>query len=216
VPRRWRFAEEHAREIAAHFAERRRNSSYLWNGRLLLMSDYAIDGGVLRGRFFETDYANFIAWRDWDFPDPSVTNCFAMGAVRSSDGAFLLGVMAAGTANAGRIYFPAGTPEPADVRDDTVDLAGNIVRELAEETGLTPADYTPVARWHAIATGPRLALIRVLQAAVPADRLRRSIMDHIGREAKPELADIRIVRGPADFDPMMPDFVTAFLRQVWG
>jgi hypothetical protein len=30
------------------------------------------------------------------------------------------------------------------------------------------------------------------------------------------LADIRIVRGPADLDPMMPPFVTAFLNGVWG
>ncbi len=30
---------------------------------------------------------------------------------------------------------------------------------------------------------------------------------------EPELADIRIVRSPADFDPAMPRFVTAFLAQ---
>ncbi len=50
-----------------------------------------------------------------------------MGAVRASDGAFLLGVMGAHTANAGKIYFPAGTPDPdAMSSGETVDLAGSV------------------------------------------------------------------------------------------
>jgi hypothetical protein len=44
--------------------------------------------------------------------------------------------------------------------------------------------------------------------------LRRRILDYLAREAAPELADIRIVRSPRDFDPMMPRFVTAFLDQT--
>jgi hypothetical protein len=31
----------------------------------------------------------------------------------------------------------------------------------------------------------------------------------------PELVDIRIVRGPSDLDTTMPNFVTAFLNQMW-
>ena len=42
------------------------------------------------------------------------------------------------------------------------------------------------------------------------------MLAHLERERQPELSDIRIVRGPADFDAAMPRFVTAFLAQHFG
>ena len=185
-------------------------------GRVVLASHYSIADRSLAGACFETDFASFLAWRDWNFPDAEAVNVFAMGALRSRDGAFLLGVMGPHTANAGRIYFPAGTPEPDDVADGTLDLAGNVVREVAEETGLAADDYVATPGWHAIPAGRRLALMKVLEADAPARDLQERMRAHIADDKHPELADIRIVRGPADFDPMMPRFVTAFLSQVLG
>ena len=63
----------------------------MWNGRVLLMRRGDIADGVLSGAYLETDFASFIAWRDWGFPDTTMRNCFAMAALRSADGAFLLG-----------------------------------------------------------------------------------------------------------------------------
>jgi len=178
------------------------------------MHQLALRERSLEGSFFETEFASFMAWRDWGFPDRSVINCFAMGAIRSSDGAFLLGEMSAHTANAGHIYFPAGTPEPSDITGDTVDLAGNIAREVAEETGLTDADFRAVPGWSAVFAGPRIALIQILQARAPAQELRMRVLGHLAREPKPELSDIRIVRSRADFHAMMQPFITAYLEHA--
>ena len=213
-PQPWPFAEARRAEIDAHFAARREERPQMWNGRVVLASRYRISDRSLAGSCFETDFASFLAWRDWGFPDADAANVFAMGALRGSDGAFLLGVMGPHTANAGRIYFPAGTPEPEDVAGGALDLAGNVAREVAEETGLTVQDYVAEPDWHAVPTGARLALMKVLAAHVPAPELQRRMHEHIARDRHPELADIRIVRGPADFDPMMPSFVTAFLSHV--
>jgi hypothetical protein len=148
-PFAWPFAGERRAEIDAHFAGKQREKPALWNGRVLLGRNTVRSGEHLAADFFETDFASGLAWRDWGFPDRGIFNGFGMGALRSSDGAFLLGEMADHTSNAGRIYFPAGTPDPDDVKDGALDLAGSIVREIAEET-----------EWRAVHRGRRRADIR--------------------------------------------------------
>jgi 8-oxo-dGTP pyrophosphatase MutT (NUDIX family) len=123
--------------------------------------------------------------------------------------------MGAHTANAGRIYFPSGTPDPDDVAGGRVDLAGSVMRELAEETGLSAADVAPDAGWHAVLAGMRIALMKTLRSAEPAEALRGRILANLARQETPELADIRVVRGPADLDPMMPSFIAAYLSEMW-
>jgi 8-oxo-dGTP pyrophosphatase MutT (NUDIX family) len=208
----WRFALERRAEIDAHFTMLQREKPQLWNGRVLLLRRGDIAGGTLRGACLETDFASFISWRDWGFPDTSVRNCFPMAALRASDGAFLLGVMGAHTATAGQVYFPAGTPDPDDIVGEAVDLDGGVMRELTEETGLTRADVTPEAGWHATPLGQRIALMKVMQAPQGAEALRARILAFLATQTQPELADIRIVRGIGDLDATMPPYVAAFLK----
>jgi len=214
VPRRWIFADQRRVEIDAHFAARCQTQP-LWNGRVLLLHEFSISADVFRGAYLETDFASFLAWRDWGCPDAAIRNCFSLGAVRGADGAFLLGVMADHTANAGKIYFPGGTPDPTDVAGDTVDLYGSVIRELAEETGLAVDLMQVQPGWYAVLAGARIAMIKLLQSPLPAAELRARVLVHLAQESSPELADIRIVGTPDQFDPLMPAFVTAFLRYIW-
>jgi hypothetical protein len=215
APFRWPFADARRDDIAAHFEARRRETPQIWNGRILLMRDFAIAGGALHGLYFETGFADFLAWRDWDFPDPAVVNCFPMGALRASDGGWLMGVMSERTANPGRIYFAAGTPDRDDLRGDTVDLLGNVLREIGEETGLTAADLRIAPGWHAVVDGPRVAVMKPVEVPFPAPEARARMLRHLASEREPELRDIRIVRSAADLDPAMPRFVTAYLTHMW-
>jgi 8-oxo-dGTP pyrophosphatase MutT (NUDIX family) len=215
APRPWPFASERRGEIDAHFAALRRVNPALWNGRVLMLHQYSIAEGVFRGSYLETDFASLLAWRHWDFPDGQMKNCFAMAALRGSDDAFLLGVMAPHTANAGRIYFPAGLPDLSDVDGMQVDLARNVAREIWEETGLSADDFEAQPGWTTVLAGPRIAQIKTFRAAETAETLRRRVLANLASQAQPELLDIRIVNSPSDFDPMMPSFVTAFLTHVW-
>ncbi len=212
---KWPFAEKRRQDIDTHFAALREKTPELWNGRVLLLRDFAIADGTFRGSCFETDFASFLAWRDWEFPDAAVKNCFAMGALRGSDGAFVLGEMTPHTANAGKIYFPAGTPDPDDIRGSTVDLTGSVMREVLEETGLTPDDFVAEPGWITVLAGPYIAQMNILQAHDDSAILQRRILDYLAQETQPELAGIHIAQGPADLDPRMPPFVTAFLSYMW-
>jgi 8-oxo-dGTP pyrophosphatase MutT (NUDIX family) len=208
----WPFAQDKRVEIDAHFAEKKREKPKLWNGRVLLARDPSFEGTRFSSRYFETDFASFLAWRDWGFPDTGVFNGFGMGALRASDGAFLLGEMGAHTSNAGRIYFPAGTPDLDDVSGNTLDIAGSVTRETEEETGLTAADYNAAPHWDCVSIGPSIAMIRRLDIAMPADAARARIEANLARQAHPELSAIHLVRGPRDFNPQMPRFVTAYIE----
>ncbi len=210
----WAFARERRAEIDAHFEVLRRDSPGLWNGRVLLMRDYEIGGACLRGCCFETDYASFIAWRDFGFPDPAVTNCFALGALQGSDGGYVLGVMNSGTANAGKIYFPGGTPDPSDVSAGRLDLEASVRREVEEETGLGPDAFEIAQGWHCVPAGPLIGLLKPMRARQAAARLRERIRAHIASQHNPELADACVVRGRGDIAPTMPDFIQIFLRSA--
>jgi 8-oxo-dGTP pyrophosphatase MutT (NUDIX family) len=213
-PFTWDWATEQRDAIAAHWARRKAAKPAIFNGRVLMVADSVQTDDVMHARFFETDYANLLAWLDWDAPDRSVENGFAMGAMTAGDGAYLLGVMGQHTSQAGRVYFPAGTPDLSDVRPDgTVDLATSITREIAEETGLGPDAYSVEPGWIVTRVRGYMALMQRVRLAAPSGAARAQILAHIGREAEPELADIRIARGVADIDEAaMPDYLKAFLR----
>ncbi|HTN96947.1 MAG TPA: NUDIX hydrolase, partial [Nordella sp.] len=111
----WSFAEAEKIRIAEHWRQLAEANPRIWNGDVLICAKAEIIGTTLTGHFLKTDYASFVAWRDWGWPDKNVSNCFGSAIVLSSDGALLYGRMAGHTLNAGRIYPPGGSLEMQDV-----------------------------------------------------------------------------------------------------
>ena len=213
---RWPFADLWRGEIESHFAARQIETPQLWNGRVLLARAPVFTDDGFRADYFETDFASFLAWRDWGFPDAAVFNGFGMGALRGSDGGFVVGEMAPHTANAGRVYFPAGTPDPDDVKGRRMDIAGSVAREVLEEVGLAPKDYRASDHWDCVVSGQLIALMRVLDVDEPAARLRDRIMATLAAQPSPELAAMHVVRGPDDLRPQMPAYMRDYLSARFG
>ena len=215
-PWTWPFAQARRADMDRHFAARQLERPTLWNGRVLLLHRYLHQNGVLRGASFETDYASFLAWRDWGCPAAGVFNVFADAALQSADGAFLLGQMAAFTSLAGQWVFPGGTPDRDDISlGGMLDLAGSMARELLEETGLDIGVCKVEPSWTLVRDGGFVALLKRVTVNESAERLRANIMHHLASEAQPEFSAIRIVRGPADLDPATPRFLVEYLAVTW-
>ena len=109
-PWSWPFAQARRAEIDAHFAEKQREKPALWNGRVLLGRSPVFSGERFSASYFETDFASFLAWRDWGFPDKGVFNGFGMGALLSQDGAFALGEMGQPPRTPAAFIFPPARP----------------------------------------------------------------------------------------------------------
>lgn len=213
----WPFARERADDIRANWDRQIAAGRKLWNGRVLLSRDARIETRngrrVFTADHFETDFAAFLAFRDFGFPDARVKNCFAMAALRAADGPFLLARMGVHTANPGRIYFAAGTPDPGDIRGDTLDLAGSVLRELTEETGLAEPDVTQSAGYTLVFDEGRIACLREVRTHDDCATVVARVARFVASESDPEIDGLVPVRDRRDLQPdHMPDFIRAYLR----
>jgi 8-oxo-dGTP pyrophosphatase MutT (NUDIX family) len=215
----WAFGRDAKGDIAAHWRDRTKVNPTLFDGRVLLASRVktSVDSGgltVLEADFFETRFSRFLAWRDFGFPDREVYNCFSMPALRSADGAFLLGEMGPRHSCAGQLYFPCGTPDRGDIRGETVDLGGSIVRELAEETGVRVTERMFSPSWRVVFDGQRVACVNIIDWLEPAQALLARVESHIAAESKPELVRAHMIRACEELtDRRIPAFMAAFLAQ---
>ncbi|MFG1463656.1 NUDIX hydrolase [Xanthobacter sp. DSM 24535] len=213
----WHEAEAHRPEIDAHFAARVAANPFLWNGRVLVLRRYTLEDGVLCGACIEIDYASFTWWRDRDWPDLGVWNIFALPALEGSDGVFVMGEMGAHTVNAGRVFFPGGTPDLSDITPSgAVDLYGSVLRELEEETGLSDVGARLGEGWEAVFDGAYICLMRRMVFPQSAAALAERIDAFIAGEKKPELARTILAAGPQDLGPPVASFAADYLRWRWA
>lgn len=216
----WAFDRRRGGEIDAHWAERRRVNPALYDGPVLLAHRAASEpdgngGATFRATFFATRFSRFLAWRDFGFPEGGAYNCFSMPALRSADGAFLLGEMGANHSVPGAIYFPAGTPDPEDVRDGIVDLEGSLLRELWEETGIAPDEVRLEPHWTIVSAGPRIACMRIADSPETAEAIEARVNRYLSRQDAPELARIHMMSRRGDLaEPRLLDFVRRFLEPL--
>jgi 8-oxo-dGTP pyrophosphatase MutT (NUDIX family) len=215
-PWSWEFAIARRTEIDRFFADLQRQRAHLWNGRVMMLRRYEVRDRVLHGSCFETDYASFVAWREWGFPDPAVCNIFPASALRAADGGFLVGEMAPSTAGAGQLCFPGGTPDLDDVLEGgALDVERNLRRELMEETGLDLGQLVAEPGWTMVHDRGFFALMKRVRADVGAEELRSRVLRHLAKDSHPEFVAIKILRGPADLESRMRDYLRAYIEYEW-
>ena len=213
----WGFAETHKDAIEAHWARRTADNPNFFNGTIFVLGAAHIAGDTFHGFFLKTDFRSFLYWREQAFPAAGARDAFGSAIIRAGDGSVLLGRQSAGNVNSGLAYPPGGFIDQRDV-DGTghIDLAASIARELSEETGLAvhTSDVTP--GYIFTFDGSLVSMGIEYRFSADADALRATILAHTATEAKPELADIVIVRSAADIDgARVPPYTTRLLRHLF-
>lgn len=129
------FEADNRAKIESYWQAALAKNPRLWNGPFFMFEDVRLEDGILTGTGRATDFATFLYWRDNGQPE-TATHITGTSMPVMADGALFAVRMAAHTANAGHVYFPAGSFDADDLIDGYFDVSRNIARELAEETGL--------------------------------------------------------------------------------
>ncbi len=210
----WSYAARRREAIATFWQRTRAERPKLFDGPVHVLITHALDGDTLRGTFARTDFKSFLYWREHGAEAPT-RDGFGSSLIRAADGAVLLGRQSEGHLNSGFAYPPSGLIEPADTASGTIDIDTNIARELEEETGLKRADLERRAGYVVTFAGPLVSIAIEWRSPLPAEALRAQILAHVARQHEPELADVVIVRTPAEADnPVILPYARAKLRLV--
>jgi 8-oxo-dGTP pyrophosphatase MutT (NUDIX family) len=170
----------------------------LFNGRVVFQDRVAIKDRMLRAEGFVVDYATFLWWRRHAEPKAGF-HLFGFPVPVSSDGALIAVKMSEHTLNGGYVYCPAGGIDDSDVVDGRCDLAGNMAREVLEETGLRLDEARAADGLHVFRFGRHFTVFRYFHFDRTADSLIDDIRGHIADGHEDEIADaVAITSGRPD------------------
>ncbi len=210
------FSVREAASIAATFAAAKSRNPALFDGPILLFAPPAVDGARLSATGYRTRYSSLTTLIAHPEKGRDAYNLFGAAAIVGSDGGVVLGRMGPRTAGPGELKFPGGTPDEEDVTaSGGVDIVGSIVRELAEETGLSAAEARLDETLLLVDDHPFYAIVGVLRFPETAERLAERVRAFLAADPEPELAGVEVVRDPAALDPaVVPAYTRAALARL--
>ncbi len=203
-PSRHPFERDHAAAISENWRREVAARPALFDGTVVLLASLAYRDGLLSGVCHAVRYATFLYWRGRR-GTPGTAHAFAHAVLVAGDGALVAIRMGAHTVNAGRVYFAAGSFEPADFRGGYVDVDANMAREVGEETGIGLEGARRGARCHLLATEGGTVIFRRYGLAEPAAEIAARIAAHVAAEAEPEIVGPVVMRDATDIpEGLMP------------
>lgn len=209
------FETENEAAIKTNWQSEHAANPALFNGTMVLLSKLGLDGGVLTGACHRVNYATMLYWRK-NKGDPRIEHSFAHPALVSSDNALVAIRMGPHTANAGRVYFAAGSFEPSDFVGGKVDLHGNMAREVLEETGLDISEARRDPIHHIASIDQSTVIFRRYYLDEDAETIARRIEAFVAVEPDPEIEGPVIIRGANERPPGMLDHMKAIVGWHFG
>lgn len=195
------IAENWAKETAANPA--------LFDGRMLLQRSLTLTEAGITGESHVIPFSAFMWWRR-QAARPGV-HLFAYPVLEAADGALVAIRMGAHTANAGQVYFAAGSLEPTDVVDGRCDIEGNMRREVKEETGFDLAHSIPGEGYFASRMKRTVTVLRLYRFALTAQEMIERIEAHMPTAEDQEIDGAVAIRSA---DPSAHPYNAAMLPVI--
>lgn len=215
----WAYAQAHAAAIDAHWQSALTQNPSFFDGTVFVMTAHHQRlPAHFEAELQPVKFREFLYWRDHGMSDPTVFDCFGSAILMSCDGGVLLGRQMPGNINAGRTYLPGGFIDPRDVDvSGGIDMAANVTRELAEETGIAGDDLRRDAGFYLTEIGQQISFGVAFRSAETAAILQQRIRAHIARETAPELADVVFAHSLGDIDGLdVPAYARLLLSHVFS
>ncbi len=189
-----------------------------FNGVIYLTRRLAIADGVLSAQMFPAEFKAFLYWRSLGYPDADAIDGFGSALITTADGAVILGRQRPGRINSGLTYLPGGFIDQRDVlADGRIDIAGSILRELREETGLGPADGAAAPGFLLARAAHQASFVLTFEARANADALTALIMARLTADPDSELQEVIAVRRLSDLEgSKLPPYADCLLRSVFA
>ncbi|MFB9978424.1 hypothetical protein ACFSQQ_17820 [Mesorhizobium kowhaii] len=203
------FAVDNAEAIAENWQREIAAKPALFDGTVVLLSRLAYHDNRLVGRCHAVNYSTFMLWRKRR-ENSGAEHAYAHAVLVADDNALVAIRMGSHTANAGRVYFAAGSFEPIDFRDGQVDVDFNMIREVREETGLDLSHAPRSERYHVLSTASGTVMFRRFHEPAPAEEIARRISAFVATEAEPEIEGPVIIRHAAD----LPDGLAPHMKPL--
>ncbi len=203
------FEAENREAIEANWQREKDANPALFDGKVVLLSQLSYRAARIEGRCHLVRYATFLKWRRMRSVD-TAEHAYAHAILAANDGSLIAVRMGAHTANAGRVYFAAGSFEEADFFAGRVDVDFNMAREVREETGLDIAEAMRDRRLHAYSDETGTVLFRRYRLAEDADSIVARIRASVAAQVDPEIDGPVVISAPDD----LPEGLMAHMRPL--
>jgi 8-oxo-dGTP pyrophosphatase MutT (NUDIX family) len=207
------FEIAHTDAIQRHWLDQVGKNPSLFNGGFFLTTEVASGNGEFSATYQQTDYASFLFWRDHPRLQAEYCHVFPVALITGDDNRVIYGRMAKHTAGSGKIYPPAGSIGPEDVVNGMVDLVGNMIREVREETGLVLSTDQAADCWIKIELPGFVALLKRFHLPHSSEEVSAQIRANLPSLAEQELDQVYTF-GPGEVHPDMTEFFRIFQQRA--
>lgn len=190
----WTYDVANRAKIERFWKKAVQENPVLHNGDIFMLTKWHFAEGALEGTVQPASFAGFLYWREQGFPETGARNCFGSSVLQSKEGHVLFGRMAPHTSTSGLVYPVGGSLSNEDVREDRLEIESNIVRELREETGLTPEDAIREEGYICVEEGPRISLAVRFVFDCDSNALCQRIKAYLDMSEQPELDEVVVFR----------------------